>query len=88
MASETESQVTKFPRLATIAEENTSIAQELCILADRIDDGDFGNNVAAIVVLDSDWGTLRHSIGGPGLNKVYVAGLLTYALAKLTNPDE
>lgn len=85
---ETVSQVTKFPRLASLAEDNDTVVAELRLLADSIEKGEFGNNIAAIVVLDSDRGVQRHSIGGSGLSKIYVAGLLSFLLARLTNPDE
>jgi hypothetical protein len=80
---ETVSQVTKFPRLTTIANNNADVAAELRLLADIIEQGDFGNVDNVVVVLDTDEGVQRYSIGAPSLNRMQVAGLLTWALLNM-----
>lgn len=86
--NETMSQVTDFPKLAKITNGNKDIAIELRTLADEIELGNHGDLCTAVLIMDSDLGVLRQPIGGPNLNKMMVAGLLTYALAGLTKNAE
>lgn len=62
--------------------DNSQIAADLRMLADRVESGGYGDTRMFVLVLDTNEGVQRYSNGFAGMCKIDVVGILTLAAHK------
>lgn len=75
-----------FPKLCVSVSCNADVARELRVLADRVENGDYGEVRGTVTCIDNSENVYRYTAGpADGYSRMEVAGLLTWALNGLMN---
>lgn len=73
--------------ITDICNNSIDIANQLRVLADKIEQGEYSNVRIACTVIDCDKGIYRYSLGPAGTCKIEIAGLLAYGLHRLCDSE-